>query len=211
MSKIGKHLREMRRRRNLPMRELAIRSGISHSTISLIERDRISPTVDTLGAILDALGTTLPGFFSGIHSGVPASPFYPAQDSIEIGNSDSVSYRMIGINFPNRHLLLLRETYAPGADSGEAFAHNAQEAGDRYHWRSRGDGRRPDTRAVAGGRLLFRQPAVAPLPQRRRPTERDRQRGDAANLLRSKYSPWVSTAGEPLLSGEWLVLFYGVS
>jgi transcriptional regulator with XRE-family HTH domain len=129
MSKIGKHLREMRRRRNLPMRELAVRSGISHSTISLIERDRISPTVDTLGAILDALGTTLPGFFSGIHSGVPASPFYPAQDSIEIGNSDSVSYRMIGVNFPNRQLLLLRETYAPGADSGEAFAHNAQEAG----------------------------------------------------------------------------------
>jgi mannose-6-phosphate isomerase-like protein (cupin superfamily) len=36
---------------------------------------------------------------------------------------------MIGVNFPNRHLLLLRETYAPGADSGEAFAHNAQEAG----------------------------------------------------------------------------------
>jgi transcriptional regulator with XRE-family HTH domain len=129
MSKVGKHLREMRRRRNLPMRELAIRSGISHSTISLIERDRISPTVDTLGAILDALGTTLPGFFSGIHSAVPASPFYPVQDSIEIGNSDSVSYRMIGVNFPNRQLLLLRETYAPGADSGEAFAHNAQEAG----------------------------------------------------------------------------------
>jgi transcriptional regulator with XRE-family HTH domain len=129
MSKIGKHLREMRRRRNLPMRELAARSGISHSTISLIERDHISPTIDTLGAILDALGTTLPGFFSGIHPGVPASPFYPAQDSVEIGNSDSVSYRMIGINFPNRHLLLLRETYSPGADSGEPFTHNAQEAG----------------------------------------------------------------------------------
>ncbi|TWI23755.1 cupin domain-containing protein [Mesorhizobium tianshanense] len=129
MSKIGEHLRELRRRRNLGVRELAARSGISHSTISLIERDRISPTVDTLAAVLDALGTTLPGFFSGIRSNLPYSPFYPTGDCAEIGNSESVSYRMIGINFPNRHLLMMRETYAPSADSGDAFEHNAQEAG----------------------------------------------------------------------------------
>jgi transcriptional regulator with XRE-family HTH domain len=129
MSKIGEHLRELRRRRKLAVRELAARSGISHSTISLIERDLVSPSVDTLGAILDALGTTLPGFFSGIQSGLLSSPFYPVEDCVEIGNAESVSYRMIGINFPNRHLLMLHETYAPGANTGEAFAHPAQEAG----------------------------------------------------------------------------------
>lgn len=129
MSQIGEHLRELRRRRHLGIRELAMRSGISHSTISLIERDRISPSVDTLGAILDALGTTLTGFFSGIRSAVPSSPFYSARDCIEIGNHDSISYRMLGVNFPNRSLLMLHETYAPGADTGEAFSHHAQEAG----------------------------------------------------------------------------------
>lgn len=129
MSQIGEHLRELRRRRHLGIRELALRSGISHSTISLIERDRISPSVDTLSAILDALGTTLPGFFSGITSLVPSSPFYSARDCIEIGNNDSISYRMLGVNFPNRTILMLHETYAPGADTGEAFSHQAQEAG----------------------------------------------------------------------------------
>nr|WP_246591857.1 helix-turn-helix domain-containing protein [Aminobacter anthyllidis] len=43
MPKIGSKLRELRRRRDLGVRELAIRSGISHSTISLMERDKNQP------------------------------------------------------------------------------------------------------------------------------------------------------------------------
>lgn len=60
--KIGDRLRELRSRRKLSVRAVALRSGISHSSISLIERDLISPSLDTLHAVLDALGTTLSGF-----------------------------------------------------------------------------------------------------------------------------------------------------
>ncbi|MDM9624037.1 XRE family transcriptional regulator [Rhizobium sp. AC44/96] len=129
MPKIGAKLRELRRRRDLGVRELAARSGISHSTISLIERDRMSPSVDTLSAVLEALGTTLPGFFSDLQSSLPYTPFYTSQDLVEIGKVDTISYRVIGLDHPNRQLLMLHETYAVGADSGEAFAHAAQEAG----------------------------------------------------------------------------------
>lgn len=129
MPQIGPKLKELRGRRHLGIRELAIRSGVSHSTISLIERDKMSPSVETLGAIVDALGTTLSGFFADLQSAVPHSPFYKAADFVEIGQVNSISYRMIGINHPNRNLLMLHETYVPGADTGEAFAHPAQEAG----------------------------------------------------------------------------------
>lgn len=129
MPKIGEKLRELRGRRHLGVRELAIRSGISHSAISLIERDKMSPSVETLSAILDALGTTLTGFFSDLNSKLPHSPFYPADEFVEIGNTHSISYRMIGINHPNRQILMLHETYVPGADTGDAFNHSAQEAG----------------------------------------------------------------------------------
>ncbi|WP_459616517.1 cupin domain-containing protein [Bordetella sp. 2513F-2] len=129
MSKIGVKLRELRRRRDLGVRELAIRSGVSHSSISLIERDKISPSVDTLSAILDALGTTLVGFFSEVQTMTAYSPFYKADDFVEIGRIGRVSYRMLGINHPNRELLMLHETYAPGSESGDAFSHSAQEAG----------------------------------------------------------------------------------
>ena len=59
MPNVGSKLRELRLRRKLGVRELADRSGISHSTISLIERDKISPSLDTLSAVLDASGITL--------------------------------------------------------------------------------------------------------------------------------------------------------
>lgn len=129
MPKIGIKLREMRRRRDLGLRELAARSGISHSTISLIERDKMSPSIDTLSAVLDALGTTLPGFFSDLQSSLPYTPFYGSDELVEIGKVETISYRVIGLNHPNRQLLMLHETYAVGADTGEAFAHAAQEAG----------------------------------------------------------------------------------
>lgn len=129
MPRIGLHIKELRKRRKLSVRELATRSGISHATISLIERDRTSPTIDTLSAMLDALGTTLVGFFDDTQQSVPYAPFYAKDDLVEIGDTDSVSYRMLGMNHPNRHILMLHETYEVDADSGEAFSHKAQEAG----------------------------------------------------------------------------------
>ncbi|MCB8877980.1 cupin domain-containing protein [Acidisoma silvae] len=129
MPQIGEKLRELRGRRNLGMRELAARSGVSHSSISLIERNRMSPSIETLGAILDALGTTLTGFFSDLQSKMPSKSFYRAEEFVEIGNVNSISYRMIGIDHPNRQILMLHETYAPGAHTGNAFHHSAQEAG----------------------------------------------------------------------------------
>ena len=86
-------------------------------------------TEANLGAILDALGTTLTGFFSDLQPGLPHTPFYSASDFVEIGKGDTISYRMLGMNHPNRQLLMLHETYAVGADSGEAFSHTAHEAG----------------------------------------------------------------------------------
>ncbi len=129
MANIGSKLKELRIRRGLGMRELAQRSGISHSSISLIERNRMSPSVDTLSAILDALGTTLVGFFTDFHPVTVHSAFYGASDLVEIGKVNSVSHRIVGINHPNRQLLMLYETYAVGARSAKAYCHSAQEAG----------------------------------------------------------------------------------
>jgi transcriptional regulator with XRE-family HTH domain len=129
MPNLGAKLRELRQRRQLSIREVASRSGISHSAVSLIERDRMSPSVDTLSAILDALGTTLTAFFLDLRSTLFHEPFYRAPDLVEIGNPEAISHRVIGINYPNRQLLLLHERYEVGADSGQAYSHTAQEAG----------------------------------------------------------------------------------
>lgn len=129
MTKIGPKLRELRLRRKLGVRELAERSGTSHSTISLIERDKTSPSVDTLSAVLDALGTTLVGFLSDLETEMTHTPFYRASDFVEIGDGNAISYRMLGANHPNRQLLICHETYGVGAGADQPITHAAQEAG----------------------------------------------------------------------------------
>lgn len=129
MARVGERLKDLRGRRKLSVRELAARSGIAHSTISLIERDRISPSVDTLAAIVDALGTTLTAFFSADNVSHAPSAFYSAEDLIEIGATDQLSYKMVGMNFRERHMLLMVETYQPGASSAAGLSHKAQEGG----------------------------------------------------------------------------------
>lgn len=129
MAKVGKRLRELRIRRRLGMRELAARSGVSHSTLSLIERDMISPSIDTFSAVLDALGYTLPMFFSELASAAPSAPFYAATDLVEIGNSETISCRAVGLGHPNRQLLLLHEFFAAGARTNDNLTHSGQEGG----------------------------------------------------------------------------------
>lgn len=129
MPQIGSKLRALRARRGLGMRELAARSGVSPSAISLIERDCMSPSVDTLSAVLSTLGSTMSAFFDDLRSDVPYSPFYKADELVEIGRLDRVSHRLVGMNHPNRHLLLLRERYALRAATEATLSHPAEEAG----------------------------------------------------------------------------------
>lgn len=55
----GELLREARKRHGVSQKRLAIRAGTTQSAISRIERDRVSPSVDTLRALLDLLGEDL--------------------------------------------------------------------------------------------------------------------------------------------------------
>lgn len=52
-------LREEREKRGLSMNVVAQRSGLSHSIISLIERDMRNPTLETLLRIAEAIGVDL--------------------------------------------------------------------------------------------------------------------------------------------------------
>ncbi len=58
-ARCGHLVREVRRRHRLGQAELAKRLGTSQPAISRIERDLVSPTVETLERILNAVGETL--------------------------------------------------------------------------------------------------------------------------------------------------------
>ena len=61
---IGERLRALREERNISMRALATRSGLSANALSMIERGKASPSVSTLYKLADALGISITTFFS---------------------------------------------------------------------------------------------------------------------------------------------------
>src|SRR5215208_6856448 len=60
---ISERLRELREARNISMRTLATRSGLSANALSMIERGKASPSVSTLYKLADALGISITSFF----------------------------------------------------------------------------------------------------------------------------------------------------
>jgi transcriptional regulator with XRE-family HTH domain len=59
----GEKIREVRERRKMTLREVAAKAGVSESLISQIERNRISPAIDTLLKIIDILEIDLDFIF----------------------------------------------------------------------------------------------------------------------------------------------------
>ena len=55
----GELLKDARRRHGVSQHQLAIRAGTTQSAISRIERDRVSPSVETLRELLYLLGENL--------------------------------------------------------------------------------------------------------------------------------------------------------
>ena len=125
---VGARLKEVRTQKKLSQRELAKRAGVTNSTISLIEQNRVSPSVSSLIKVLNGLPMTLQDFFS---LDVPEKKqvFYPAVELPDLGHGE-IQLRLVGHNHPNRTLSVLNEIYPSGSDTGaEMLSHDGQEGG----------------------------------------------------------------------------------
>ncbi|MDR2629714.1 MAG: XRE family transcriptional regulator [Spirochaetaceae bacterium] len=60
----GEKIRTVRERRGLTLREVADQAGVSESLVSQIERNRVSPAIDTLLSLADALDLDLEYLFA---------------------------------------------------------------------------------------------------------------------------------------------------
>lgn len=135
---VGGRLREIRLAAGLSQRELAARSGVTHSLISLIEQNRNSPSVASLRKILDGVPMSMVNFFDERRA--PRDRvFFEADDLIDLtsrlhqvngGESRGrMSFRQVG-DAQAHNLQILHESYEPGADTGVAMLkHDSHEGG----------------------------------------------------------------------------------
>lgn len=135
---IGKRLQSVRKRHGLSQRELASRAGLTNGTISLIEKNKTSPSIASLKSLLDVIPMSMSEFFSTLEEADAAKYFYKAGEFTEIapqsaGMTDAraarISLRQLG-NAASHALQILYETYPPNSDTGpELLSHDGEEAG----------------------------------------------------------------------------------
>ena len=127
---IGARLQLVRKSKGLSQRELAKRVGVTNSTISLIEQNKVSPSVSSLKKVLDGIPISLADFFTlDLEKGLPDSPFYVAADLPDVG-SNGIHYFLVGQHRPQRQMCILREVMPPGSDTGDSMLlHDGEEGG----------------------------------------------------------------------------------
>jgi len=128
MENIGLRLKALRASRGLSQRRLAIESGVSNATISLIENGRTDPSMGMLKRVLESLNVSFAEFFAG-DSLNDNKVFYLHSELSEI-SSGPISYLQVGSDLSGSQLQILYERYRPGADTGKSMlSHDAEEGG----------------------------------------------------------------------------------
>ena len=126
---IGIRLQAVRKSKGLSQRELAKRVGVTNSTISLIEQNKVSPSISSLKKVLDGIPISLADFFTMDLVAEGDSPFYPADAQPDLGDG-RIHYYLVGQHRPNRQMCILREVMPPGSDTGTSMlSHDGEEGG----------------------------------------------------------------------------------
>lgn len=127
---IGLRLQAVRKSKALSQRELAKRVGVTNSTISLIEQNKVSPSVSSLKKVLDGIPMSLADFFTtDVDVGGADSPFYQPDEMPDLG-TNGIHYFLVGQRRGNRQMTILREVMPSGSDTGDTMiTHEGEEGG----------------------------------------------------------------------------------
>ncbi len=161
---VGARLKHVRELHGLSQRELARRAGVTNGLISLIEQNRVSPSVGSLKKVLDGVPLSMAEFFT-LDVNSAAQVFYSADELVEIGG-EGASLRLVAAQRAGRQLTVLHERYEPGAATGEdMLSHRGEEGGVVVRGKVELTVGGQIARARSGRCLLFLQRDAASIPQ----------------------------------------------
>lgn len=124
-SSLSERLRLLRTERRLSQRDLASQAGISANSISLIERNEISPSVSTLQSLARALNIKISYFFDDEYTG---NILLVKSEERPVIKGNGLLIEGVGKQLPNQEVELFRIILDPYATSGERqVMHPGQE------------------------------------------------------------------------------------
>jgi len=126
--RIARRVRELRAAQGLTLDQLAARSGVSRSMISVVERGESSPTAALLDKLAAGLGVSLNTLFEASHGAEPPSPLARRAAQPEWQDPDS-GYVRRALSPPGfaSPLQLVEVHFPPGAQV--SYEAGAQRAG----------------------------------------------------------------------------------
>ncbi|ANF56671.1 HTH-type transcriptional regulator PuuR [Halotalea alkalilenta] len=126
---IGTRLAEIRQRHGLSQRKVAELAGLTHSAVSTVEQNKVSPSVSTLHKLLAVYGLSLADFFAE-EERARARPkvVIEPEERLQLG-SQGVSLELIHRPDGEGNLGMLIESYEPGSSTGEQLTHPGEEIG----------------------------------------------------------------------------------
>lgn len=127
---IGAKINQLRLAKGFSQRKLAKLAGVTNTTISAIERNKVSPSVNTLHTILQVLESDLPTFFSQDWQKNSNKLIVRPHELVELAEPNSgVSLKQVFNNSPKRNLGFLIEEYQPHSSTEEKIMHEGEEIG----------------------------------------------------------------------------------
>lgn len=127
-AEVATRLKIIRNKHSLSQRELAKRAGVTNGTISLIEQNRVSPSVGSLKKLLESIPMSLAEFFT-FEIEEDKSVVFRHEDQPNLGNA-SIKFLQVGAGVSERNMCLMHEIYEPLADTGlDLLQHEGQEGG----------------------------------------------------------------------------------
>lgn len=125
---IGAKIKRLRIKLGLTQTELADRCELSKGFISLLERDKTSPSIATLMDILECLGTNLTAFFSEQSD----AKVVFTEDDMSVKEDDELlkgSIKWLVPNAQKNHMEPILVEMEPGGATGEQDPHEGEEFG----------------------------------------------------------------------------------
>ena len=120
----GRLLRRLRAAHGLSLREASVRSGLSISFLSALERGVSGASVATLQRLTTAYGTTMLELFAGGDAGNARLVRPNERPALQVGEGE---VRIEQLAHGTRHLEPQLFILAPGASSDGAYAHEGEE------------------------------------------------------------------------------------
>ena len=122
---IGRKVKQYRTQNGLTLEELASRTELTKGFLSQIENDLTSPSISTLGDIVEALGMDMSSFFKEADS----EQFVFTNEDYFVDDKEGAKITWIVPNAQKNEMEPIVLELEPGASSNEVLPHEGEELG----------------------------------------------------------------------------------